>query len=569
MELLNHKIFLALLGSLLLSIPPFPTYAQINTNPTGTSFSDITTVGDDGSIDLGEWGQEATRAAGYNVERQWTTGTQLPEIIKLGDLGSTRVSEYTIGEVARFTTGNPEDISLDVLKLLEDQTLGSLVEAIPDLEDLELRDVPVLYDLVSTELGRSLARSRRTVGDLLASARGDSLQELALDSIDLSNYTYNSIPGILDAQIGDFAGYKNASLSDIPGLPEIPITFLSSGLNPSLPPIVARVDIPLGEMEQEKGNTVTGSYDEGFKVPCEEDCEHVELTDIDGSGGGIITASGKQWISKNQKVDGGSGCIGWLNGGKEPTGRHPFGKIFKLVLEETNESEGTATFAAYFRFSISCGLFLGVGHSPYFIGPIPLFTLKEKDVIFLGLGDLNDIFGGNPTSGGSDTSPIPLPDRSQRPPEEVPEEVQDGQLNLRYPLQRRFRVTSEWGEREAPAPGASTFHRGIDIGAPQGEPIIASADGRVVSAVAELGTCGGHIRISHGVYQGITRETGVCHVNRIVVTPGQTVQAGDIIGYVGGQKYTAGAGASSGPHLHFMVYENGKLINPRETNIDF
>jgi hypothetical protein len=85
---------------------------------------------------------------------------------------------------------------------------------------------------------------------------------------------------------------------------------------------------------------------------------------------------------KFQKVRGGFGILGKLNGGKEPTGRHPFGKSFKHVLWDVKESTGTVTSAMFFR--ICKRGWIDLGCSPYFIGPVPFFEYKEMDPIILG-----------------------------------------------------------------------------------------------------------------------------------------------------------------------------------------
>ena len=72
-----------------------------------------------------------------------------------------------------------------------------------------------------------------------------------------------------------------------------------------------------------------------------------------------------------------------MNGGKEPTGRHPFGDAFKLVITDISEPQATATLAMFFRFCGRNGP-VDLGCTPYFIGPMPFMTLKENDPIFLG-----------------------------------------------------------------------------------------------------------------------------------------------------------------------------------------
>lgn len=118
-----------------------------------------------------------------------------------------------------------------------------------------------------------------------------------------------------------------------------------------------------------------------------------------------------------------------------------------------------------------------------------------------------------------------------------------------YPLIGRF--TSPFGTRHDPFTGRASFHTGIDIAAPSGTAIKATLDGSV-SYTGVSSIYGNYIIISHGGgYQ-----TMYGHLSVITVKRGQTVNQGEIIGRVGN------TGRSTGPHLHFSVYKNGKLINP-------
>jgi hypothetical protein len=89
---------------------------------------------------------------------------------------------------------------------------------------------------------------------------------------------------------------------------------------------------------------------------------------------------GKQWISgKYQEVEGGWGLLKAVNNGREPTGRLPFGKAFKVVVMEPDETTDTVDTALYFRF---CAWRKGC--TPYFIGPIPFFSYKVNALMFIG-----------------------------------------------------------------------------------------------------------------------------------------------------------------------------------------
>ena len=116
---------------------------------------------------------------------------------------------------------------------------------------------------------------------------------------------------------------------------------------------------------------------------------------------------------------------------------------------------------------------------------------------------------------------------------------------------RNLRVTSRYGFRMDPFSRRSTFHGGIDLGAPMGSSVHASLGGTVIrSGVA--GGYGNLVVISH--QYGYTTYYG--HLSKILVKNGQKVSSGELIGLVGS------SGKANGPHLHFEVRKNGIQKNP-------
>ena len=116
-------------------------------------------------------------------------------------------------------------------------------------------------------------------------------------------------------------------------------------------------------------------------------------------------------------------------------------------------------------------------------------------------------------------------------------------------------INSGFGQREDPVLGLGTgeFHKGIDIGGPNGEPVHAPAAGRVVKA--GLGTgYGNEIEIDHG--NGIVTVYG--HLSGFNVAAGQEVVKGEVIGYVGH------TGRVTGPHLHYEIQVRGSAVNPHK-----
>ena len=112
--------------------------------------------------------------------------------------------------------------------------------------------------------------------------------------------------------------------------------------------------------------------------------------------------------------------------------------------------------------------------------------------------------------------------------------------------------SSPFGYRIHPIHGDWRFHAGVDLSAPQGTPIYATRAGVVTVAAYEAGGAGYYVNINH--LDGYV--TRYMHMTHFIVSPGQKVQAGQVIGYCGS------TGGSTGPHLHFGVYKNGVAVNP-------
>lgn len=122
---------------------------------------------------------------------------------------------------------------------------------------------------------------------------------------------------------------------------------------------------------------------------------------------------------------------------------------------------------------------------------------------------------------------------------------------FRMPIAAKFRWSSPYGSRIDPIAGVKSFHTGTDMACPTGTPILASMSGKVTAAGVNR-VYGNYVIIDHG--NGY--QTLYAHMSKIIATKGQWVSQGTRIGLVGSTGY------STGPHLHFTVYKNGKLINP-------
>ena len=112
-------------------------------------------------------------------------------------------------------------------------------------------------------------------------------------------------------------------------------------------------------------------------------------------------------------------------------------------------------------------------------------------------------------------------------------------------------LSSSYGSRQDPFTGDADFHPGLDISAEYGQPVLATGEATVESA-GPSGAYGNMIVLDHGF--GVVTKYG--HLSRMAVMAAQHVKRGDLIGYVGS------TGRSTGAHLHYEVWMNGRLINP-------
>lgn len=156
---------------------------------------------------------------------------------------------------------------------------------------------------------------------------------------------------------------------------------------------------------------------------------------------------------------------------------------------------------------------------------------------------------------------------------EIIDFVEDG--NLLWPAPGYTRINSYFGKRNAPTSGATTYHKGVDIGAPEGSKLVAVTDG-TITFVGFLGGGGYTITLTDENEKNGNIKYSYCHLDPdYIVSEGDIVSKGQIIGYVGpkyvygvpGNQYTDSSGkptngATTGPHLHFGIRINNEYVNP-------
>jgi hypothetical protein len=405
---MNRRTLLALSGAATFSVlfRPLNAFAQSKTSiPTiqqnGVKLPDFSKITFDklpafssgGSISIPV---NIIQQLGYDPSRTWSAGDRVADVSKIGDFAAAGLAKYSLQALQGLTGGSLAGFTLADFGLLKQQTVGDLVKAIPGLGNLAVQAVKPIADfftaagipfgginaqtigqIVSNPLAAAINLGGKVLDPLLGSQLNLGLDGL-LKGFDLSKYGLGSIIGLIQSPIGALKGAANALIGQIPLLKDLPFSAFLSLIDG----VVGTADVVYGPAEARRTNTVTGSDKVGFRYPCDQDnCQYIELSGI---------PHGKQWVSGGsgrgqQMVDGGSGWLAFVNGGKEPTGRLPYGPIFKVVMVKATESTGSAEFGIYFRFEADLP-FVGRGSTPYFIGPIPWLPVHEKEPIFLGIG---------------------------------------------------------------------------------------------------------------------------------------------------------------------------------------
>ncbi|APO99854.1 M23 family metallopeptidase [Xanthomonas perforans] len=131
-------------------------------------------------------------------------------------------------------------------------------------------------------------------------------------------------------------------------------------------------------------------------------------------------------------------------------------------------------------------------------------------------------------------------------------QLEQNSVPSRMPIRNTY-ITSGFGGRADPFDGGSAFHKGVDFHANVGDPVLSVADG-VVSYAGVRGGYGNVVEVDHG--NGYV--TRYAHNSRLVVKVGDLVRAGQQVARAGS------SGRSTGAHVHFEVWADGRVVNPRK-----
>jgi hypothetical protein len=324
---------------------------------------------------------------GYNPSRSWSAGQNIDSVVILGDVDEAFAqSQFTLKLIASINSNQIDSLTLQDFGLMKWQTIGSLAQAIPKLNNINVSQIKPIQDL----LQKSGIFPNGTISQVLSD--NPKASNLSLVNLDLSKYPLSSIPQLTETRISKFLNWQQSFINQVPGLNKVPFDKMPQPINSGLD-VVGIASVVLGKSERGDSRARESYFVSGkvtrsnqtVAVACGvgQECPYLELGDVAGQRGNLY---GKRWASgSSQKVDGGFGILQRVNGGKEPTGRLVYGSGFKVVLTGVNESTGTANFGLFFRICVN---FFAGGKSctPYFIGPVPWIPTKENDLVILGRG---------------------------------------------------------------------------------------------------------------------------------------------------------------------------------------
>jgi murein DD-endopeptidase MepM/ murein hydrolase activator NlpD len=128
-----------------------------------------------------------------------------------------------------------------------------------------------------------------------------------------------------------------------------------------------------------------------------------------------------------------------------------------------------------------------------------------------------------------------------------------------WPVDGKLSPGNGYGMRYHPILHRYRLHDGIDISAHCGQPIWAAQSGKVIDTTSGYsGGSGNSVKIDHGEFNGINIATRYMHMSSYVLSVGDEVEKGQLVGYVGS------TGLSTGCHLHLSLYKDGKGSDPEE-----
>lgn len=317
-------------------------------------------------------------------------GTKLEEALTVGDFSIWGSEKLSIDRIANITGEDLKKLALTAYPHITNVTVSELVDTLglSNYAPKEVRPILKLFEQVGGRIASNYING--AIADLL----GDypAFGEYSLNNLEakvLENFDLESIPGADLAQLGQFSGWSNIRIQDVPGLANIPFSTFPEFTGPGVVP-VAKVGVVHSQQEANSTiHVISGGGEAGYNIPCKQKhCSYIELDPVAGDRlGQRWNVGGKNKDKGEQQVKGGYGAnpgVRAINGGKEPVGR-PLGSDMQLVLKKVDQTQGQVTLQIYTRVCES-NPFTGKTCSARAIPFIPLGTFNETDLIPVGAG---------------------------------------------------------------------------------------------------------------------------------------------------------------------------------------
>jgi hypothetical protein len=365
-----------------------PAQTQVPANAVSQSLSEFGSFTTSGSVDLPP---EAAATLG-TAKISWEKGGTPANTIPMGVWDTA----FKIGGMTPAQINPSIDLSttdLSKFGYLKDLSIGNLIKALPNLENTPIASIKPISDLVAKAIevgaplpsittngglfGRSTTTPAVTIGDLV---KVPGWGEIPMGAVgDLAKYTAVDLPGLTDTPLSNFTGALGLPASAVPGLAQLPIPKMPGYNLPSGYALGTFDSIRTGEVADRK--VISGSDREPNAKCTDKNCNYIE---IKGIGNPLL--DGAQIVAGDtQSVRGGYGLLGAINGGREKAGMYPYGNALKETYVGYNAKTGTIGREWNFRYC-QTAWFVDLGCTPYFIGGIPIGTLKEGSQLPLLLG---------------------------------------------------------------------------------------------------------------------------------------------------------------------------------------
>jgi len=291
--------------------------------------------------------------------RHWSASDHPLHVLTIGDFQTSfRLQDFslaTLAEIHALTHQQKRHLTLD-FQLFQDQTLASLVDAIPALAGKNAASIEPVRDLLIAAK-TEIVLETTTLEEVFQI--DPSLGDINFSSLDLTAYTVSSIPGGMETPISQFDGWEEAPLFAFPLLMQTPWAAFNA------PPTAnGEIGVFLNDTDEAVATTLSGTR--AGTVDC-SDCEFTVVESVAG-----LT----KWEHGSSRISSGSDAFPTS---LEPAGLFPFGSGFKVVIRD--EREGEIATDLYFQV---CRHEEIVVCSPYAIGPVPFMAYQLGEGMVLG-----------------------------------------------------------------------------------------------------------------------------------------------------------------------------------------